>query len=120
MKKMNVNYVAKTIELSEAFAKKAGIVGSPSYNELVEVQKAYPAYTVKVQKSKSKKPTPPKGITLELMRKYIEKHNEDNFLEQFDSLVENKASYFEIKDKVLKHYPECKTYKNRAEWILAA
>ena len=120
MKKMNVNYVAKTIELSENFAKKAGIVGSPSYNELVDVQKAYPTYTVKVQKNKSKKPTIAKGITVELMRKYVEKHNSDNFLNEFDSLVEEKTSYFEIKAKVLNHYPQCKNYKTKADWILAA
>ena len=120
MKKMNVNYVAGTIELSEAFAKKAGIINSEAYNELKAVKEAYPTYKVSVQKNKSKKPSSTKGITLDVMRKYIEKHNADNFLEEFNSLVENIAPYFEIKAKFMNRYPQCKSYKTKADWILAA
>ena len=54
------------------------------------------------------------------MRKYIEKHNENDFLNEFDALIENKASYFELKAAVMKRYPQCKTYKTKADWILAA
>ncbi len=120
MAKLHLNYNSQAIEISEAFAKKASVYGSAAYNELHKVQEAHPTYRVCVQKNKNKKSSIVKGITVDIMRKYIEKHNEDNFLEYFDNLVENKNSYFEIKAEVMKHYPQCKSFKSKAEWILAA
>ena len=120
MAKLHLNYNLQAIEISEAFAKKASVYGSAAYDELHKVQEAHPTYRVCVQKNKSKKSSIVKGITVDVMRKYVEKHNEDNFLEEFDSLVEEKTSYFEIKAKVMNHYPQCKSYKTKADWILAA
>ena len=120
MKKMNVNYATETIELSETFAKKAGTFGTTQYNELKAVKDTHPTYKVKVLKANHTKKFTAKGITIDVMRKYVVKHNSDNFLEEFDSLVEEKTSYFEIKAKVLNHYPQCKNYKTKADWILAA
>jgi hypothetical protein len=120
MKKIFINNATQTIELSESFAKKAGNLNSPEYNDLKEVKTTHPTYKVKVLKSTHTKKSTAKGITIELMRKYVEKHNSDNFLNEFDSLVEEKTSYFEIKAKVLNHYPQCKNYKTKADWILAA
>ena len=120
MAKIKLNYNSQAIEISEAFAKKASIIGSAAYNELIEVRENNPTYKVKVLKDKNSKKSTAKGITIELMRKYVEKHNSDNFLQEFDSLVEEKTSYFEIKAKVMNHYPQCKSYKTKADWILAA
>ena len=120
MAKIKMNYNSKAIEISEAFAKNASVYGSKAYKELKEIQQNNPGYSVTVireQKTKAKNLV--KGLTIEIMRKYVEKHNEDNFLEKFDELVENKTSYFSIKVAVLKHYPKCKEYTNTAEWIMA-
>ena len=120
MAKLHLNYNLQAIEISEAFAKKASVYGSAAYDELHKVQEAHPTYRVCVSKNKNKKSSIVKGISVDVMRKYIEKHNEDNFLEEFDSLVEEKASYFELKAAVMKRYPQCKNYKTKADWILAA
>lgn len=120
MAKLHLNYNLQAIEISEAFAKKASVYGSAAYDELHKVQESHPTYRVSVQKSKNKKSSIVKGITVDVMRKYIEKHNENDFLNEFDALIENKASYFEIKAAVMKRYPQCKTYKTKADWILAA
>ena len=121
MKKFFINNATQLIEISESFSKKAGNYNSPEYSQLKDAKSTYPNYQIKILKSSSATSKHViKGLTLEIMRKYVEKHNEDNFLEHFNSLVENKTSYFEIKDEVLKHYPQCRTYKNKAEWILAA
>ena len=121
MKKFFVNNATQSIEISESFNKQAGRYNTPEYNQLKDAKLTYPNYQLKILKAnKTSSKQAIKGLTIEIMRKYVEKHNEDNFLEQFDLLVEGKASYFEIKDKVLKHYPVCRTYKNRAEWIMAA
>ena len=87
MKKLYVNLATQTIELSESFAKKAGSFGSAEYNDLREVKATHPTYKVKVLKANKSNQSHAKGITIELMRKYVEKHNSGNFLEEFDSLV---------------------------------
>lgn len=120
MSKIKMNYNSQAIEISEAFAKKASVYGSDAYLELKAIQEAHPTYRVSVQKSKSKKSTTVKGITVDVMRKYIEKHNEDEFLNEFDALIESKASYFELKAAVMKRYSQCKNYRTKAEWIMAA
>ena len=119
MKKFFIDVKAQTIELSESFAKKAGCFNSPEYNQLKEATVTYPSYKIQVVKI-NKKSSIVKGITVDVMRKYIEKHNENDFLNEFDALIENKASYFELKAAVMKRYPQCKTYKTKADWILAA
>ncbi len=120
MKKLFINNVTQTIELSESFAKKAGNFNSPEYNDLKEVKTTHPTYKVKVFKATHTKKSTAKGITIEIMRKYVEAHNSDNFLDFFNSLIEEKTSYFEIKSKVIEHYPQCKNFKSKADWILAA
>ena len=117
MKKINVNYVSKKIELSESFAKKAGTVGSTEYQILVSVQKEYPNYNVEVIKNKKSV----KGIDCNFMRNYIISHDESaTLLSDFEKLITNKASYLEIKAWFIKKYPIFKDCKTRVDWILAA
>jgi hypothetical protein len=117
MKKINVNYVSKKIELSESFAKKAGTVGSTEYQILVSVQKEYPKYNVEVIKSKKTI----KGIDYNFMRDYITNHDESSkLLSNLDKLVAKGVSYLEIKAWFMEQYPAFKNYKTRTEWILAA
>ena len=118
MKKININIVNEVIELSEAFAKSAAIYKSKAFEELRKTKEEYSNFKVVVIRSNKKK-SQPKGITLELMRKYAERKN-DGFINELNSLVENKTSFFEIKQEFIKKYPQFKNYKTKAEWILAA
>ena len=119
MKKMNVNYVGKKIEVTEAFARKAGVVGSAEYRELVSVQREYPSFEISVIKSKKHG----NGITIsyDFMRKYITAHDQEKqVLKVFENLVENNVPYLDVRAWFLEQYPvfsECKTKK---EWVLRA
>lgn len=121
MAKINFNYNNKTIEVSESFANKARVYNSKAYNELLEVQKSHPNYSIKIVKSSTKnKRTIIKGINIEFMRNYIERHNEDNYLEKFDNLINDGLSFLELRAKFVEHYPIFKNCKTKADWILAA
>lgn len=119
MSKIKFNYSNRTIEVSEAFAKKASVYNSAAYNELKEIQQTYPNYTLKIVKSSSKaKSSLIKGINVEFMRKYIEKHNEDNYLEKFEEFVNKGLTFLAIKNNFIEKYPVFKNCKTKADWIL--
>ena len=40
-----VNIIDSTITVTKAFAKKAGIIGTPEYKEMVKLRKAYPGFS---------------------------------------------------------------------------
>lgn len=121
MAKISINYVTKSIEVSESFSNKARVYNSNAYNELLEVQKTHPNYSIKIVKSSSKnKSTIIKGINVEFMRNYIEKHNEDNYLEKFDYLINNGLNFLALRAEFVEHYPAFKNCKTKADWILAA
>ena len=119
MAKIRINYHSNTIEISEAFAKKASVISSEAHSELNDVKKNYPTYRIIVVKKATRK-TQIKGITKEFLRNYIEKQNDTVFLKEFDELVKNKTSFFEIKARFVNQYPQFKNYKTKADWILAA
>ena len=120
MKKMNVNYVAGTIELSEAFSKKAGIVGSPEYEQLKEARVTYPTYKVKVVKaSKSKDSNLIKGITRDFMYNYAKAHETEESTLKF-SLLDKDATFLAVRKVFFECYPEFKNFKTQYEWHLAA
>ena len=119
MKKISINYVLGQIQISEAFSKKAAIYNSPAYNELREIRTSYPAFSIVMMKSKSKVKNIIKGISIDFLRKYVESHNEDGFLDEFNKLVENKLSFLQLRNEFIKHYPAFENYKTREEWVLA-
>jgi hypothetical protein len=122
MKKMNVNYVAGTIELSEAFSKKAGIVGSPEYEQLKEARVTYPTYKVKVRKAtKPKDSDIPliKGITRDFMYNYAKTHETEESVLKF-SLLDEEATFLAVRKVFFECYPEFKKLKTQYEWHLAA
>ena len=121
MTKFNLNFEAKTIELTESFAKKARVYKSSAYDELMKVQNDHPSFKIVVLKSVPKKNTTVKGIDYVYMRKYIENHDESKeLLKEFDKLKNAKTPFFEVKAWFLEHYPELKNCKTKADWILAA
>lgn len=117
---MRINFNAKTIEITKAFAKKAEQFKSDEYNELREAKLENPNFKVVVKKT-SKKETH-KGLTFDYMRKYIEKHDEEGLLkEEFEAITKNEdgiqsMSYGKVREWFLVNFPEVdELYKRREE-----
>ncbi len=119
MKKININHLNATIELSENFAKKASTYNSDAYNELKTIKESFPNYKICVVKSTAKK-AKVKGITIEFMYKYAQNHEVGNSISDFAKLKEDKATYSAVKSTFFKYYPEFKEFKSKMEWLLAA
>lgn len=119
-KTLFVNLNTQKIEITREFAKKAGIVNSEEYKLLNETRAAYPTYQISFRKVSQRKNSSIKGITVEFMRNYIEKHNDTEFLEEFNKLKNSGESFFKLKAKFVEHYPIFKACKTKADWILAA
>ena len=117
-KNFKVNFIARTIEVSTSFAKKASIYGSAEYLMLTNAQKAHPEYTLDIQNPKR---TGIKGIDYDFMRNYIITHDETTeVLPAFEKLLDGKLPYPEVKAWFIEQYPVFKDCKTKADWILAA
>ena len=119
-----VNYEAKAIEVKEAFARKAGVVGSDEYKEFNELRKEYSDYqiiVIKRAKSTTKKKSATlKGITCEFLYDYAAKHEKGNSVEKFEIHKNNNASFLAVKKTFLEFYPEFKDLKTKGEWLYLA
>ena len=119
-----VNYEAKAIEVKEAFARKAGVVGSDEYKEFNELRKEYSDYqiiVIKRAKSTTKKKSATlKGINCEFLYDYAAKHEKGNSVEKFEIHKNNNASFLAVKKTFLEFYPEFKDLKTKGEWLYLA
>jgi len=134
MKKMTVNAMNRTIELTKKFAAAASIYGTEAYKELQEVRRDYPTYKVIIaaRKSSNTDSSSFKGLTYEYMETYIASHDdeEQSIMREYldlrgesddaeDAFAES-LSYQEIKDWFLDTYPAIASYhKSREEKIKA-
>ena len=120
-----------TIEITKSFEKKASIFGTEEYRNLQEVRRDYPNFAIKI-KSDSRKGKF-KGLTIERMREYIIKHEEnaeirDRKLNDFNTLTGKddigkelgieSASYGEVKKWFLDNYPEINSYFEERKLII--
>ena len=118
VKTMKINYAKKTIELTKSEMKAAEIYGSEMYTALLDAQKSFPDFIVKV-KSPSVKRDNYKGLTREFMKNYIDTHDDDEHsaMQEFNTLCgltadgEKKAfaavaSYGELRMWFLTKFPE--------------
>lgn len=123
MKKLFINVKTQTIELSEAFSKKAGNFGSSEYKNLKEARAAYPDFrikVIKVTKSKDSDIIPLiKGITRDFMYDYAKAHETEESVLKF-SLLDEEATFLEVRKVFFECYPEFKKLKTQYEWHLAA
>lgn len=119
---VKVNFKNNELIITKAFAKKASTYDSEAYNELMGMQERHPSFKISVKDSIKKKSTSAKSIiNYANMRKYIETHDETKeLLNAFDKLTQEKTPFFEVKDWFFEHYPNMKTCKTKADWILAA
>ena len=90
MKNCNINYITNTIELTKKFAKAAGVLNSPEYNELLAIRRDYPTLPIVIREIKRKagKKTY-KNLTIPKMREYIVdwEGKDSEAVKRFDKVV---------------------------------
>ncbi len=98
MKNCNINYITNTIELTKKFAKAAGVLNSPEYNELLAIRRDYPTLPIVIREIKRKagKKTY-KNLTIAKMREYIVdwESKDSEAVKQFDK-VESCCQLFKV------------------------
>ena len=84
---MKINYAKKAIELTKSEMKAAECYGSEMYRALLDAQKSFPDFTVKVKVPASKRDNY-KGLTREFMKNYISKHDDEQHstMSEFNTL----------------------------------
>lgn len=126
---MKINHINCTIELTKTEMKAAENFGSEMYNALREVRQDNPNYRVKLV-APSKKVDRHKGLTADAMKKFIEKHDENQtILKEFYQLrgltPEGKedefgcaVTYGELKQWFFEQYPEFKKMEDSVNEIM--
>lgn len=126
---MKINHMNCTIELTKTEMKAAEKFGSDMYMTLREARQDNPNYRVKLV-SPSKKVDRHKGLTVDAMKKFIEKHDENKtVLKEFYQLrgltPEGKedvfgcaVSYGELKQWFFAKYPEFKKMEDSVNEIM--
>ena len=126
---MKANIMCKVIEMTKTEAKKAGIIGTAEFEQLKELQNAYPTFRIEVKASKSKSSM--KGLTIPYMKKYIEAHDDAektnmtifNTLRGLDENGKKKqfaqaVPYGILKQWFLTYFPEVADMNNTIDEIL--
>ena len=130
---MKINYTSMTIEMTKAESKAAGKFGTEAYKDLITAMQQFPNFKIQVAtRAATKKTCEYKGLTYDYMKKYIEKHDDENktIMNEYENLrgvsVEAKAaladscSYQEIKKWFLSKFPEIEKFHNMRQKILGA
>lgn len=120
-----INRKANTIEMpSKKYAHAASKYGSREYNEVQAARVDNPTYEVITRKTVKKNNNTLKGLTYEVMEKYISNHDENGKIKkQYDFLRGNaeesscSATYGEIRKWFLKTYPNYGKYPQSASPI---
>ena len=76
---MKINYSKKAIELTKSEMKAAECYCSEMYRALLDAQKSFPDFTVKVKVPASKRDNY-KGLTREFMKNYISDHDDEQHI----------------------------------------
>lgn len=127
---MYANYERMTIEMTKSESKAAGKVGTTEYEMLKELRTQNPTFRLVTKTTKSRDNM--KGLTVSYMKKYIEKHdNEEKAnMTTFNSLrgldvngdeleLARRATYGELKMWFLDTYPEVEKINQNINEILA-
>ena len=85
VKGVKVNRIAKTIEITKAFNRKASIYGTDEYEALTQICKDNAGFDV-VLRTTTKKPSKSsmKGLTYDFMEKYIKTHDKTKMKEYME------------------------------------
>lgn len=127
---MYANYERMTIEMTKSESKAAGKVGTTEYEMLKELRTQNPTFRLVTKTTKSRDNM--KGLTVSYMKKYIEKHDNEEKANMtiFNSLrgldvngdeleLARRATYGELKMWFLDTYPEVEKINQNINEILA-
>lgn len=127
---VTINANNRTIEITKQFEKAASRFGSDEYKALKEAKLDNPTYRVVIKKKASGDRM--KGLTMEYIKNYIEKHPVDvvfTYINEYEeevaeemtaanalkNMIEDKENFLTIKNWFLGIYPELKTtYSKKA------
>ena len=126
---IKINSKNNTIEITKKFAVAAKRFGTPEYEDLQSVRRDYPQYRIEVRTA-AKKADTFKGLTINYMESYIQKHDNEEMLKNFFTLCGKDedgsdlefapaASYGEIKKWFLDQHKELNEQRNKIDAILS-
>ena len=123
MKKTNaytIDHANNTITITREFAKRSAVIASEEYRVLSQLHKDFPEYTIQPRKAnvdKNKKKTHV-GLTLDFMKKYLERLNDPAALNEFESVKAyykgHPAYYAKVKAWFLSKYEDYDEYNPAA------
>ena len=129
MSNIIINAKNHTIEMNKTVSKAASRFGTPEYNELQEVRRAYPTFRVITVAKKTAKPTF-KGLTFEYMEKYIAAHDDEEqsimaeylMLRGLDEAGKDadadSANYSDIRDWFFQAFPAIEQFHSERDALL--
>ena len=133
MKQIAINYERKTIEITNAFSKKAKVYNSEEYKELVDACQKFPTYVLTIvenKRSNRNNKESYKGLTFDFMENYIKTHSENKeedlkALRQMtgkvnDGELENKKCYPDIKKWFLAKFDELRVERENLNKAIPA
>lgn len=114
MMRLSFNHKDKTIEMpTKKYETAASKYGTDEYIEVQNARRDYPNYRVVRRNRKIKKNDTIKGLTYEVMEKYIKSHDKENSIKNHYDFLRGKAdgsvcsaSYGEIKKWFLSTFKE--------------
>lgn len=126
---MYANYEKMTIEMTKTESKAAGNIHTDEYLELKELRTQNPTFRIVIKTTKSRDNM--KGLTVSYMKKYIEKHDNEERANMaiFNSLrgldadgneieLTRCVTYGELKMWFLDTYPEVEQFNQNVNRIL--
>ena len=129
MKNLYVDFAKQTIQMTKAYAERAGHVDSPEFKELSNVRMMNPDYRIVVVKNPAPKSKDEetkvsyKGLDYDFMEKYIMSLDDEAqkkiLLEDFKTLKDEKVNYIEIRTWFVETFEVFKNCKCKADVILA-
>ncbi len=89
--------------------------GSEAYDFIEELKRNHPDCKIEVRKTAKRDSYD--GLNYKYMKAYIEKHTEkDNKIRaEFDTLLEDKANYLEVKKWFFKNFPDVKEFGTKTD-----
>ena len=117
MKKMNVDFAKKVIEVDVKFAKKAFVFGTPQYNELADVVKLCPKFKVVTKSLNAKKTRGADLIKEQFIIDYCTACGDTEFINKINTWKKSNIDFdgcvceycfFTVRNKFLENHPEVK------------
>ena len=125
MMRLSFNHKDKTIEMpTKKYETAASKYGTDEYIEVQNARRDYPNYRVVRRNRKIKKNDTIKGLTYEVMEKYIKSHDKENSIKNHYDFLRGRteempysATYGEIKKWFLATYPNYGKYPQTSTTI---